>query len=84
MDTGDDLVNPFDRNANYARSDYDRRHILAVSHVWNLPFGAGSPYASPAPAAHILGDWELNGVLRWATGTPSTCRPTRCSATAPV
>ncbi len=70
MDTGSDLVNPFDRNANYARADYDRRHILAVSHVWNLPFGAGSPYANTGAAAHILGNWELNGVLRWATGTP--------------
>ncbi len=68
MDTGFDLLNPFNRGANYARADFDRRHILAISHVWNLPFGR--QYGRGGWVGELIGNWELNGILRWATGSP--------------
>ncbi len=66
------LLNPYDRRSNYGRADWDRTHILAVSHVWRLPFGAGSSHFNSGWGANLLGGWELNGILRWATGTPYT------------
>lgn len=72
MDYGFNLLNPFSRPANYAPADWDRQHILAASHVWQLPFGAGSRYFTDGTAARLLGNWEINGILRWATGTPYT------------
>ena len=64
LDYGFQQANPFDTRSNYGPADWDRRHILAVSHNWRLP-GAGS-----GPVAGIFGNWELNGLLHWATGTP--------------
>jgi hypothetical protein len=72
LDYGYDLLNPFDRQANYGPADWDRQHVLAISHVWNLPFGAGTPYLNTGFVGRVLGGWELNGILRWATGTPYT------------
>jgi hypothetical protein len=81
LDYGFNLQNPFNLRANYGPADWDRRHILAVSHVWQLPFGAGSRYFTDGMAAKILGAWELNGIIRWATGTPFsvTADPLACA-----
>lgn len=72
LDYGFNLLDPFNVGGNYGRADWDRTHILAVSHVWRLPFGAGGSYFNRGVAANIVGGWELNGILRWATGTPYT------------
>ncbi len=64
------LLVPYDLGSNYGLADWDRKHILALSHVWRLPFGTGKRYFSGGMLGAILGDWELNGVLHWATGTP--------------
>jgi len=69
LDTGFNQINPFDTRNNYGPADFDRTHILAVSHLWQLPFGAGSKYLSDGPMSQILGSWQLNGILRWATGS---------------
>jgi len=69
MDTGSSLLNPFDRNANYAPSDFDRTHMLAISHMWRLPFWENR---GQGMFTQILGGWDLNGVLQWASGTPYT------------
>jgi hypothetical protein len=72
LDHGTDLADPFSRQANYGPADWDRTHILSVSHDWRLPFGVRRKYFTSGTAARILGDWELTGVLRWATGSPFT------------
>ena len=72
LDYGFNALNPYNRRSNYGPADWDRTHILSVSHVWRLPFGVHSKYFTTGLAARILGDWELNGILRWATGTPYT------------
>lgn len=81
QDYGFDQFDPYNRANNYAVSDFDRRHILTFTHAWQLPFGAGSRYFAKGWAANILGNWELNGILRWATGTPYsiTGDPTFCA-----
>jgi len=70
LDYGFNQANPFASRSNYGPADWDRRQILAVSHNWRLPFGKGSQYGSTGAAGWILGNWELNGILHWATGTP--------------
>jgi hypothetical protein len=62
------LLNPFDQRANYGPLDYDRRHVLSISHLWELPLGRhGGNIVST-----LLGGWQWNGVFTWSTGTPLT------------
>ena len=72
LDYGSNLLDPYSRQSNYGPADWDRTHILSVSHVWRLPFGPGTTRFETGWAGRLLGDWELTGVLRWATGTPYT------------
>ncbi|BDC50479.1 hypothetical protein F183_A27950 [Bryobacterales bacterium F-183] len=64
------LISSNNRNLNYGPADWDRRHMLSLSHVWRLPFGTSNRYFTGGVLGSILGDWEFNGMLRWATGTP--------------
>jgi hypothetical protein len=62
------LLNPFNLRSNYGPLDYDRQHVLSISHLWELPFGRhGSNFMST-----LLGGWQLNGIFTWQTGTPLT------------
>jgi hypothetical protein len=64
------LLNPFDRGANYGPADYQRKHMLTIAHVWDLPFGTGTNHMNHGIVGQILGNWAINGVFTWATGTP--------------
>lgn len=63
---GSSASNPWDyRKGERGYSDFDRRHILAISGVWNLPVLGGNSLI-----ARILGGWELSGTLYVASGSP--------------
>ena len=73
LDVGSDqasftINNNFRRN--YGPSNYDRTHMLTISHIFELPVGKGKPYLNHGPASYIVGGWQLNGIYRLATGTP--------------
>jgi len=72
LDHGFNLVDPFNGANNYGPADWDRTHILSISHVWQLPFGASRNYFRTGWAARAFGDWQINGIFRWATGNPFT------------
>jgi len=55
---------------NYARTDFDRTLSFVQSYVYQLPFGVGKHWLSSGPAAVVLGNWQLSGVLTLLTGTP--------------
>ncbi|HZS50651.1 MAG TPA: TonB-dependent receptor [Bryobacterales bacterium] len=55
---------------NYGPADYDRTHIFSLSHVIQIPIGAGSGRLNSGRIGEALGGWQLNGIFRWATGTP--------------
>jgi hypothetical protein len=62
------LSNPY--NARYDRGSdtgFDRRHILNVSYVYELPFFAKS---SNLAAREILGNWEFSGITAVEAGLP--------------
>jgi hypothetical protein len=68
---------PFDlrnRRLNYARSDFDRRHVLQSYWVWELPFGSGRRWGSGwhSLVQRVLGGWDTAGNLVWQTGRPLT------------
>ncbi|MFN6963336.1 MAG: carboxypeptidase regulatory-like domain-containing protein [Pyrinomonadaceae bacterium] len=68
---------PFDinnRDLNYAWSDFDRRHVLVGTYVFELPFGRGRKFASDVPKAldWIIGGWQIAGTYLWGSGRPFT------------
>jgi hypothetical protein len=60
--------------AERGNSDFDIRHRLVVSSIYELPFGKGRHYFSKAPAVTqwVLGGWQVNGITIAQTGTPFT------------
>src|SRR6185369_3154117 len=59
---------------NYAVCDYDLPHNMAVSSVYELPFGKGRKFLSSAhPIVNgVLGGWEVAGILSARSGLPFT------------
>jgi hypothetical protein len=75
LGVGDDqggFIVQTDVRRNYGPTGYDRTHMFVASHVYELPFGTGKPWANSGAAKWILGDWQLNGVYRQVSGAPFT------------
>jgi hypothetical protein len=76
--TGQSAANtPFDinnRDLNYARSDFDRRHALQGYVLYELPFGKGRRWGANWSRATeiLLGGVNVSGVLRRYSGRPFT------------
>jgi len=64
------LLNNFNLRSNYGPADFDRQHMLTIAHVWDLPFGTGTQHMNHGIVGQILGNWAINGVFTWASGTP--------------
>ncbi len=59
--------NPWDRRTGErGRGDFDITHRTTTAFLWELPFGNNLRGA----AKHIVGGWQVNGVLVLATGLP--------------
>jgi carboxypeptidase family protein/TonB-dependent receptor-like protein len=54
---------PFDREIDRARADFDVRHIFSTNFVWDLPGADQHPLA---------GGWQFNGILTLRSGVPFT------------
>ncbi|MGB7068481.1 MAG: TonB-dependent receptor [Pyrinomonadaceae bacterium] len=63
-----------DRSLNYAWSDFDRRHVLQASYIFEVPIGRGKSFLGdiPRPLDWIIGGWQLSGLFNWASGRPYT------------
>lgn len=66
------IVNPLRQRDSYSNSDFDIRHLINVSAVWQLPFGKGRTFMNTQNKAvqAILGGWQISGIYRWNTGLP--------------
>ena len=80
------LVNSFNLRSNYAPSNFDQRHLLNVSYVYDLPSLVGlghvlrpfyqsdaqleQPYTASWLAHGLLDNWEFSGITTAQTGTP--------------
>ena len=62
--------------ANYDRgpSPLERRHILNISGVYELPFGRGKKFGAAIPRATdlLLGGWQISGIYTFVSGAPLT------------
>jgi len=61
------LVNAFNTAANRASSNFDQRHNLNFSYVWDIP-----GFKSHNIANKVLGGWQYSGILAFSTGAPFT------------
>jgi hypothetical protein len=53
-------------------SSLDVRHRFVLSSIYELPFGRGRRFGNDSPAVvdHVLGGWQLNGILTLQSGLP--------------
>ena len=66
---------PQDSNnpSEWARSNFDVRHRLAMSGTWQLPFGTDRKWLHDGGfAATCLGNWDIHAILSLQSGRPLT------------
>ncbi len=68
------IQDPTNLNAYRGSSDFDVRHIAALSWSYDLPFGRGKKFAGDAHGLlqTAIGGWQLNSIDSFATGSPFT------------
>ena len=67
------LLKPQDSNnlaPEWADADFDARHRLVASEVWELPFGPERRWLNTGVLAHVIGGWSLAGIYTVQTGFP--------------
>jgi hypothetical protein len=63
------FVDSYNLRANRGSSNFDQRHILNISYVYDLPFFSKSSGWKKA----LLGGWQWSGITTFQTGTPTLC-----------
>jgi len=74
--------NMYDRRAERAISPNDISQRLVISHVYELPFGAGKAFGKSWNRAvdALLGGWQINGITTFQKGQPlSIDAPNTCN-----
>jgi hypothetical protein len=66
--------NDQDLAAEYGPSSFDQRHRFSGDFIVELPFGANKRWFQDGAAASLLGGWQINGNVLFASGTPFTAR----------
>lgn len=62
---------PRNLNAERAASNFDIRHRLTLSYVWELPFGKGRAMLNNGGFSNfVFGGWQTNGILAIQSGLP--------------
>ncbi len=64
---GDNPEDYSNRSFNWGPSNHDRKHILATTWSWRLPF-----FKNEAGIGRVLGGWEITGIGRYQSGAPLT------------
>jgi hypothetical protein len=63
--------NPFNPQSQKAVSYQDTPHTLVLSYIYELPAGPGKKFLNNGVASKILGGWQIGGVQRYQSGTPT-------------
>jgi len=61
-------TDPFNPSVDYGNSEFDNRHRIAISAIWEVPFARNLHGA----AKYILDGWELAPIFTARTGAPYT------------
>ena len=46
----------------------DRRQMVVINHVYELPFGTGRQFVRKGLASYLIGDWDISGIWTMYTG----------------
>jgi hypothetical protein len=71
------IVNPIRQKDWYGNSDFDIRHLITASAIWELPVGRGRHFGASMNKAldAVVGGWQLTGIARFNSGLPETTSP---------
>ncbi|MBI3683041.1 MAG: TonB-dependent receptor [Acidobacteria bacterium] len=69
-DLTDTLPNAYDDRAYKGTADLDRRHVLILNYIYELPFLKGGS----SVARRLLGNWEISGISQFQSGAPFSVR----------
>ena len=58
-------ISPTSLHGNYASADYDARHQISGSYIYQLPFKSSNHLLNAA-----IGGWQWSGTMFWRTGFP--------------
>jgi hypothetical protein len=58
-------IDPYNLRANYGPADYDVRHSLTASYIYELPFKSQNRLLN-----YAIGGWQLSGTMIWRTSFP--------------
>jgi hypothetical protein len=60
--------------AERASADFDVRHRIVASYIWEVPFGRGRRLGAHASTLRqaVFGGWQISGITAWQTGSPLT------------
>ncbi|HEY3128306.1 MAG TPA: TonB-dependent receptor [Acidobacteriota bacterium] len=66
------ILNPLRPHDNRGLSDFDIKHIVNSSALWEIPVGRSRSYLNGInPILNgVIGGWQLTGIFRWNTGLP--------------
>ncbi len=59
------FVNTYNPAANRASSNFDERHVLNASYIWDVPVFRGKGLTH-----NLLGGWQYSGIMTFNTGSP--------------
>ncbi|MEX2262951.1 MAG: TonB-dependent receptor [Bryobacteraceae bacterium] len=65
--TGITRTNPFDQSFDKGPADFDKRHVVNISGLWDLPIRPQDRVLNS-----LIGGWSLNGVASFWSGFPFT------------
>ena len=65
------VQNPFNLKTEKAVSLQDTPHAVVISYLYELPAGPGKKYLSHGVGSRVLGGWQIGGVHRYQSGTPT-------------
>jgi hypothetical protein len=63
---------PWEYDRNYGSLNLDLRHNFQMNYIVELPFGRGKRWAQAGVLHHVLGGWQMNGLLSRYSGRPFT------------
>jgi hypothetical protein len=59
------ILNAYTPSLFRASSNFDQRHAISASWIYDLPF-----FKAPGFAYRVAGGWQISGIFGWQTGTP--------------
>jgi hypothetical protein len=72
------------RACDRSSTSFDVRHVFTMNSVYQLPFGPGKKFANGGGiAGHIIGGWQLAGIISARTGLPVNITVSRTASQLP-